>query len=143
MKYITVEHETDTAHRLTFHKGKCKSVHGHRYKFVVSIEVKDDFVDFYTLKSYIRQKLDHFFDHAIILHDSLLNAPLGSLLINEGNKVNFMPNEPTVENMVDFVWDMLTKPEEHEGEIVNGFMSNLCQLTIYETPTNYCTRRNK
>ena len=69
---ISIEHETDTAHRLSCHKGKCANLHGHRYKFVVSIEVKgtieeDGFVDFYDLKTAVKEELDRIFDNGTIL----------------------------------------------------------------------------
>lgn len=133
---ISIEHETDTAHRLTCHQGKCANLHGHRYKFVVTIEgskgIEDKaFVDFYRLKALVREVLDRRYDHAVILCDCLANANLIELLVAEKQVVRLMQEEPTVEAMVQ-----ITKEALSSYPLIGD---KLCQLTIYETPTNYCT----
>lgn len=133
---ISIEHETDTAHRLSCHKGKCFNLHGHRYKFVVSIEVKgtieeEGFVDFYDLKKAVKNELDRIFDHGTILKKCPENEVLGVVLKDMGCKVVYMKQEPTVEAMTEWL-----KDELNELIVLD---KRLCQLTIYETPTNYCT----
>ena len=140
MMTITVEHETDTAHRLSCHKGKCANLHGHRYKFVVSIEAKgtiesDEFVDFYTLKRAVRDELDALFDHGTILKTCPENEPLIAVLKAMQNKMILMSYEPTVEAMTEWLSTRLNRLSGLEGRLV--------QLTIYETPTNYCTWTRK
>ena len=134
MMTITVEHETDTAHRLSCHKGKCANLHGHRYKFVVSVEAKDSiegelFLDFYDFKKIVREYLDETFDHKTVLKDCPENEELIQLLLSMKSAVLLMRTEPTVEAMTVWVATILNK--RLEGRLV--------QLTIYETPTNYCT----
>ena len=134
MMTITVEHETDTAHRLSCHKGKCANLHGHRYKFVVSVEARDSiegelFLDFYDFKKIVREYLDETFDHKTILKDCPANEELIQLLLSMRSAVLLMKTEPTVEAMT--VWVATILNERLEGRLV--------QLTIYETPTNYCT----
>lgn len=131
---ISIEHETDTAHRLSCHKGKCANLHGHRYKFVVSIEVKgtieeEGFVDFYDLKKTVKDYLDRIFDHGTILKECVENEQLSKALIEMGCKLVYMSYEPTVEAMTEWM----------SVELNKRLKGRLCRLTIYETPTNYCT----
>ena len=140
MMTITVEHETDTAHRLSCHQGKCANLHGHRYKFVVSIKVKDtiegsQFVDFYDFKRVVRELLDKLFDHKTILKDCEENKTLIDALREGGNSLLLMKIEPTVEAMTVWVSEKLDKLPELKDRLI--------QLTIYETPTNYCTWRKE
>lgn len=133
---ISIEHETDTAHRLSCHKGKCFNLHGHRYKFVVSIEVKGTieekgFVDFYDLKKAVKDELDNIFDHGTVLKKCPENESLCKTLEKMGCKVTYMSEEPTVEAMTNWMTYRLND--------LPGLEGRLCQLTIYETPTNYCT----
>lgn len=136
MTTITVEHETDTAHRLSCHKGKCANLHGHRYKFVVSISVQgsiesEKFVDFYEFKKHVRETLDLLFDHKTVLKDCQENRKIIEALVETGSKIRLTPHEPTVEYMVAWLSGRLNMLPGLEGRVV--------QLTIYETPTNYCT----
>ena len=129
MSMLYVEHETDTAHRLSCHKGKCRNLHGHRYKFVIGFRVEgtiedgEKFKDFYEVKKEVRSVLDDIFDHGTILKICPENVELINLLKSMGMKVYEARSEPTVEWMVMFVADLLQADE----------------VTIYETPTNYCT----
>ena len=137
MMTITIEHETDTAHRLSCHRGKCANLHGHRYKFVVSIEARgtieneEDFVDFYTLKKMVREELDDLFDHGTILKQCAANEHLIEVLKSEQSKLIIMSYEPTVEAMTEWLSIRLNR--------LAGLEGRLTQLTIFETPTNYCT----
>ena len=138
MKFITIEHETDTAHRLVSHTGKCSNLHGHRYKYVISIEttgsiedLDSDFVDFYDFKRVVREFLDELLDHGTILWNHPENGTLEATLELIGSKIITVPFEPTVENMVSWLAEKLDSLELLKNRLV--------QLTIYETPTNYCT----
>ena len=138
MKTITIEHETDTAHRLVSHKGKCHNLHGHRYKYVITIEAKGSiedgdgtFVDFYDFKKVVREFLDDLLDHGTLLWDCVENTHILAALELSGSKAVKVPFEPTVENMVSW----LALGLDHLGPI----KGRLVQLMIYETPTNYCT----
>lgn len=141
MKTLTIEHETDTAHRLSCHQGKCANLHGHRYKFVVTIDVQgsietpEKFMDFYSFKRIVRDFLDQLFDHGTILANNEANEPLIRVLTETNQKLILWPYEPTVESMVDWVAHDLNQLKALEGR--------LYQLTIYETPTNYCTWTRK
>lgn len=129
---LYVEHETDTAHRLSCHKGKCQNLHGHRYRFVLGFEVKgtiedgEKFKDFYDVKKTVRETLDWAYDHGTVLKDCSANRQLIDVLEANSLKVRLMANEPTVEAMC---------------KAVSGLFEELglVSVTIYETPTNYCS----
>lgn len=128
METIYVEHETDTAHRLSCHTGKCRNLHGHRYRFIIGFKVEGTiedtgFQDFYDLKSEVRSKLDKIFDHATVLKDCEENHKLISLLNEEHAKLLVTKMEPTVEYFV---------------LMLRGLFAKAVSITIYETPTNYC-----
>lgn len=130
---LYVEHETDTAHRLSCHKGKCKNVHGHRYKFVLGFQVEgtiedgDKFKDFYDIKKIVREQLDENFDHQIILKQCSANVKLIDALMSAGCRVRIISDEPTVEIMCKEI-------TQFQPFIDLGLVS----VTVYETPTNYC-----
>ena len=43
---LWIESSFDSAHRLAFHPGKCRNIHGHRYRLEVGFEsTRDEFVD--------------------------------------------------------------------------------------------------
>lgn len=111
---LTKEFTFDSAHRLTFHIGKCRNLHGHTWKVVIRIEAgTGDFFDFGIIKSVIHEELDH------------------ALLYWEGDKVltkfvesnaseNFrskkFPFETTAENLSQWIklrivdrWEVLTE----------------------------------
>jgi len=63
---IAKEFDWEMGHRLPFHKGKCKNLHGHSYKMIVEVEGDLDengmVLDFYDLKQIVApaiEKLDH------------------------------------------------------------------------------------
>ncbi len=131
---LSIEHETDTAHRLVCHKGKCKNLHGHRYRFIINVDVEgsiedgDKFLDFYDFKQLVKNALDSRYDHKTILKDCKENKKLVEALKETDNEYLLFDKDPTVEHMIMDVVAFLNL-QSHK----------LRSVTIYETPTNYCT----
>lgn len=75
MVFDSVDKSFESAHLLSFHKGKCANLHGHSYKVTVRFRVKtddnekyiDDY-DFSNLKKKVNEICERF-DHAIIFSD--------------------------------------------------------------------------
>ena len=73
--------EFDAAHRLPFHPGACRHLHGHRWvvELGVSGEVKPDtgmVLDFAELRTFlngVKDRLDHKFLNAIIVNPTAEN----------------------------------------------------------------------
>jgi len=65
---IAKEFTWEMGHRLTFHKGKCKNLHGHSYKCLVELNGEPDqngmVLDYYDVKKIIEpliEEMDHSF----------------------------------------------------------------------------------
>jgi len=83
MYQISVRQHFDAAHFLRGYKGKCESMHGHRFEVVVTIEAKElnDIgiaYDFLELKKKLNEILDKF-DHTS-LNDMAIFANITHLL---------------------------------------------------------------
>jgi 6-pyruvoyltetrahydropterin/6-carboxytetrahydropterin synthase len=67
---IAKEFTWEMGHRLPFHEGKCKNLHGHSYKCMVELSGDPDLngmiLDYYDLKKIIEPILDEL-DHAFIV----------------------------------------------------------------------------
>ena len=82
------------AHRLSFHKGKCKNLHGHNWKVEVQIQSSaytNMVVDFGAIKQFIRDN----FDHKVLVFEG------DTVLIDltEGMERIVLPFETTAENL--------------------------------------------
>jgi 6-pyruvoyltetrahydropterin/6-carboxytetrahydropterin synthase len=70
MLSVTKIMEFEAAHRLEGHKGKCKNLHGHRYKLECTVGIADNYhlfegmvIDFGDLKETMKEMVDKYFDH--------------------------------------------------------------------------------
>jgi 6-pyruvoyltetrahydropterin/6-carboxytetrahydropterin synthase len=92
---ITKIFHFEAAHHLTDYHGKCERVHGHSYKLEITVEgpvQKNGMViDFVILKNIVKKKVIEKLDH----HD------LNEILEN-----------PSSENLVQWIWDQLSPFEE-------------------------------
>jgi 6-pyruvoyltetrahydropterin/6-carboxytetrahydropterin synthase len=118
----------DAAHRLTFHNGKCKNLHGHTWKVEVQIDIgtgvdtSDDMIlDFGAVKEFIRTTFDH--KLLIFQQDPDLNNSVGL----KGEHTLF-PFETTAENIAGFIrseiWGMVSAEDTD------------VKVTVWETPDN-------
>lgn len=110
---ITVKVEFSAAHRLMHHKGKCRNVHGHNYKAVVTLTGDVDkggdtgmFIDFGDARKEIKSWIDEKWDHALLLNssDPLLelgscNRPAYPSGISSFAKVYSFEQDPTAEEL--------------------------------------------
>ena len=130
----------ETAHALFGYDGKCKNIHGHSYKFHVTIEgnaIEDNanpkngmVLDFGILKSIVNEEIINEIDHAILLNANSPHKNLGEKLMEENHKVILVNYQPTCENMIiDFRNRIQAKLPAHV---------NLVRLVLYETETSYC-----
>ena len=82
MYYLKTESNFDSAHFLKGYDGKCRNLHGHRWRVVVEIaaeQLKDEgqtrgmLVDFSDLKNALEDICDDF-DHSLIYEKVLLKV---------------------------------------------------------------------
>jgi len=143
---ITKEIEIDMAHRVCFHKSKCRNLHGHRYKIEVWVDDKiidthwaSDYgmvIDFSDLKQIMIEVLDEQHDHWAIFYNEdpyreLLKEMI-ALWDQNPNKLHFVWFVPTAENLAMY-WFAQLHVRLHEKGI------KLAHVKVYETPTSTAT----
>jgi 6-pyruvoyltetrahydropterin/6-carboxytetrahydropterin synthase len=94
-------------HRLLNYDGKCKFLHGHNGRVVISLEGEklDDrgmLVDFTDIKRGIRGWIDQELDHRMILNR---DDPLLPLLQQQAQPVYVIPHNPTAENIARLIFE--------------------------------------
>ena len=140
MYYITTEASFDAAHFLKGYEGKCKNIHGHRWRVLVKIEsdelLKNQqhngmIVDFKELKNDLKE-LTEKFDHTFIFEKDSLKNELIELLKNENFELREVEFRPTAENFSKYFYDNLAN---------KGYQ--VAESMVYETPNNmasYCEK---
>lgn len=137
MYTISKSFEFDASHRLITHPGKCKNIHGHRYKVEVSIgaseidEITGMLMDFGDLGKF-KQWLMDYFDHATIVNYD--DSNFIRFLNQEGSKVYAIHGEPTAENMAKLFFNML------ENMLPKGMKPFV--VVVWETPNCKATYTN-
>lgn len=127
---ITLEHTTDTGHRIVGHEGKCARLHGHTYRWLVTCKseelVEPGFViDFGDLKDYLNE-----WDHRLLLWEedpwyiAADQEQMRTVSIGQSGIVR-VPFNPTAEHMA-----------KHMAETIRRGNSNIYYVSIelYETP---------
>lgn len=131
--YLKSEHSFDSAHFLANYEGKCRSIHGHRWRVIVEImsatlstdeQLDGMIVDFSKLKKDIKEEVDYF-DHALIIEKGSLKPSTLIALKEEHFRIVEVNFRPTAERFSKYFYDRLTS----KGYQVKS-------ATVYETPTN-------
>lgn len=146
MKTVTKEFGFCAAHRVTFHEGKCWSVHGHNYELFVTVaktehalENSNWVLDFAELKRIVNEVIIDKIDHSIIVYnaDEELRAAMDTsstvLQAKEENrrwKIYNICFESTVENLAECFGSLLQTALSARGLLVT-------HIRLYETKTSY------
>ena len=96
----------EAAHRLPRYPGKCRELHGHSYRLVVTVDRPVDphtglGIDFSELKTIVHREVVDLLDHRCI---------------------NDILDNPTAEVMVRWIWERLTAP-----------LAGLVEVELHET----------
>ncbi len=125
--------EFDAAHRVMQHEGKCKHLHGHRYALEASfvadggLDALGRVVDFSVIKEKLGGWVDTNWDHATILYSE--DAALGADIEHHtGQKVFYLPQNPTAENMAAYLMQQII-PRLFSGDSIR-----CTHLRLWETP---------
>ena len=136
---VTKSFGFETGHALYGYDGLCKNVHGHSYKFFVTVvgtpiddanHVKNGMViDFKDLKKIVKSEIVEVFDHATVFNQNTPHVDLANTLSENGHKVLLVDYQPTSEKMViDFAHRIKNRLPEH---------ITLHSLRLHETATAY------
>ena len=94
-------------HRLLNYDGKCRFLHGHNGKAVITLEAEKldalgMVVDFTRLKSVVGGWINEFLDHKMILHK---DDPALAYLRSQGEPVFVVDVNPTAEHIARLIYD--------------------------------------
>lgn len=136
---VTKSFNFETAHALYGYDGKCRNIHGHSYKLFVTVKgtpIQDSsnpkfgmVIDFGDIKKIVKSEVVDRFDHAILLNVNSPHKELGEKLVKDGHKVIFTSYQPSCENMLI---DMVNLIKPHLNETVE-----LQSIRLHETETSY------
>lgn len=134
----TKEVSWEMAHRLSFHQGLCKNLHGHTYKLQATFEVNKLYngmiADFGDLKKILQKAVVERLDHTCWLNGKTDDTHIGTALKDLGLKLFYGNYEPTAENMVQQIAEWI-EDELRDSNAV------LTELRLYETSTSWVTLR--
>lgn len=130
----------DSAHRLAFHKGKCKNLHGHTYKLQAAFQAAPDepvvgengmICDFGDVKGMVRDIVSEW-DHALIVDE----ADAEEYREMKGIRLLTLPGPPTAEHMA-LIFGAQFRMEIEKRELP----VELARIKLYETPTSWIEAR--
>ena len=135
---LTKEFAFEAAHALGGYDGPCSAIHGHSYRFFVTVKGAPSTdeespklgmaFDFGLLKKIVTEEVIAPFDHALVLR-STADAELLAVLRAQYNNLIEVPYQPTTENLlVDFA-------ERIRRRLPEGI--SLHALRLHETATSY------
>ena len=129
---VTKELRFCYGHRLLNYMGKCRHLHGHNARVLITMEGEtlDELgmvVDFSTLKKVVGGWLDANFDHVMLLHQ---DDPIIPELERLGERFLRLEVNPTAEQIAKLIFDY-AKSE--------GFP--VVEVILWETETSFATYR--
>ncbi len=133
MFFLKTEESFDAAHFLAGYDGKCRNIHGHRWRVVAEIQgeslkegqqTRGMLIDFGDLKEILKIFCDEL-DHCLIYESGTLKPITIQAFAEENFKVYEVPFRPTAENFAYYFYKKL----EGEGLDVH-------RVEVYETPNN-------
>ncbi len=122
------EYNWEMSHRLAFHKGLCKNIHGHSYKMRIELEGENDkdsmILDYYEIDKIISPILAKF-DHSFVCSND------DELMINFLSENNFkyfvIEGYSTAENLVAYITN-LVRPRFEKYSNIESIL-----IRVYET----------
>lgn len=134
MFQVTRELRFCYGHRLLNYDGKCRHLHGHNGRAVITLEaerldVLGMVVDFSAIKRVVNGWIDANLDHRMILHK---DDPVLPTLRQQGEPFFLMDVNPTAENIAKLIFDYT---------LAQGFP--VVEVTLWETADSFATYRPK
>ena len=132
MYRVTREIRFCYGHRLLHYDGKCKHLHGHNGRAVISLEAPQldplgMVMDFSHIKEVVTSWIDQTLDHKMLLHQ---DDPVLPFLRQLGEPVYVLQVNPTAENIARLIYDYA---------VGQGFP--VVEVQLWETDHCYATYR--
>lgn len=132
MYRVTREIDFCYGHRLLNYDGKCKFLHGHNGRAIITIEAprldeRGMVLDFSDIKRVVSNWIDNHLDHRMILHR---DDPLIDVLRQHGEPLHVIDVNPTAENIARLIFDFTHS---------QGFP--IVEASLWETPNCFATYR--
>ncbi len=132
MFQVTREIRFCYGHRLLKYDGKCKHLHGHNGRAVITLEAErldplGMVVDFSTIKRVVSGWIDANLDHRMILHQ---DDPLLPALKQQGEPVFLLAVNPTAENIARLIFEHIA---------THGFP--VVEVKLWETEDSFAVYR--
>jgi 6-pyruvoyltetrahydropterin/6-carboxytetrahydropterin synthase len=132
MYRVTREIRFCYGHRLLHYDGKCRHLHGHNGRAVITLEAPNldslgMVVDFSRIKRVVATWINDSLDHKMILHR---DDPLLSYLRQQGEPIFVIDVNPTAENIARVIYDYTA---------AQGFP--VVEVLLWETDDSFATYR--
>jgi len=132
MYRVSREIEFCYGHRLLNYEGKCRYLHGHNGKAVISIEsdkldTRGMVLDFSDIKHVVSKWIDDHLDHRMILNRQ---DPVVPVLEEMNEPLHLIDSNPTAENIARLIYDYTAS---------QGFP--VVEVLLWETPKCFATYR--
>lgn len=129
---VTKEIHFCYGHRLLNYAGKCRHLHGHNGKAVVTLEAPaldplGMVVDFSEIKGVLKTWIDDALDHKMLLHR---DDPIIPDLRRRGEEFVELDVNPTAENIAKLIFDRAA-----------GHGLPVVEVTLWETENSFATYR--
>ena len=133
MYQLTTHASFDSAHFLSGYEGKCRNLHGHRWKLEVTVsseelaqegQIRGMIVDFGELKKDVKDLADEF-DHCLIIERGTLKEKTMEALEEAEFRIIQVEFRPTAENFARYFYERIK---------ALGYQVSL--VKVYETPNN-------
>ncbi len=129
---VTREIDFCYGHRLLNYAGKCRHLHGHNGRVVITLESREldqrgMVIDFSEIKSVVSQWIDDQLDHRMILHRE---DPVVEILQQLGEPLYLLDENPTAENIARLIYRFTRE---------QGFP--IVEARLWETPRCFATYR--
>lgn len=127
---VTKEVHFCYGHRLLNYAGKCRHLHGHNGKAVVTLEAAaldalGMVVDFSAIKRVLGKWIDDALDHRLLLH---ADDPIIPELLRQGEPFVALSANPTAENIARLIFERAA-----------GDGLPVVEVTLWETETSFAT----
>ncbi|MEE1228714.1 MAG: 6-carboxytetrahydropterin synthase [Lachnospiraceae bacterium] len=138
MFILETEASFDAAHFLYDYDGKCRNIHGHRWRIIARIkssslgesgQTRDMVIDFGDFKAALKEIADQL-DHSMIYETGSLKPATIAAFKDEDFKMNEFPFRPTAERFSQYFFEELVKRHFPVFEV-----------QVFETPKNCATYR--